>query len=249
MKKLLLSLVLVPLCLLAAEETSSSPPPPPLWENNAEASLLLTTGNSEVTTVGLGLASIYRPNPWTARAKANFLTSRAAGVRTAESFELGLRGERKFWDDLAFFLSVLYLKNEFSGFRDRYGFEGGFSYPFIKDIAHSLSGELAFGAFQENLITGPGGSSLGGRVIATTRVGLEYKWKFSKTAELANVFSFIDDLKNTADWRLSNAISVTASLTDLFSLKVGFKVDYLHQPVSGKRSTDTATTVALVAKF
>lgn len=221
----------------------------PEWENNAEASLLLTSGNTEVTTLGLGLGSIYRPDPWTVKGKGAYVTSKTVGVKTAESLEFGLRGERKITEALSGYLSSSFFKNEFAGFESRWGLEAGISYLLLSEEAHTLTTDLGFGFLKENLISGPMGASLGDRSFATGRLGVEYKWKISPSAELSDSLSLLENFSETSDWRLSNQIALTTIMTDMLSLKVGFKVDYLNTPVSGKKSTDTATTVALVAKF
>lgn len=230
--------------LLLAAET----PPPPLWENSAEASLLVTSGNTDLSTIGLGILSIYRPDPWTVKGKGNALSGKSNGVKTAESYELGLRGERKLSEPLSVYVSTSYLKNEFAGFKDRFGGEAGVAYDVFTEGEHSLKSELGIGLLKENLISGPGGTSRGDRSFANGRLGLDYKWKFSTSAELGNTLSLMDNFQTTQDWRLSNITSLTALLTDLLSLKLSFKVDYLNQPVAPKK-TDTTTSVALIAKF
>jgi putative salt-induced outer membrane protein YdiY len=48
---------------------------------------------------------------------------------------------------------------------------------------------------------------------------------------------------------VANTASVTAKLTTVFSLKVSNVVRYVHEPVVGFETTDTLTSIALVAKF
>ena len=47
----------------------------PEWDSNAELSLLLTSGNTDIRTIGLGAATIYKPLPWVLSGKAAFLNS------------------------------------------------------------------------------------------------------------------------------------------------------------------------------
>lgn len=239
--KTYLALFALSLCLSSFADTA--PAAPPEWEGSAEASLLLTSGNTELTTGGLGLATTYRPDPWTVGAKLNYLTSKDAGTLKAESFNTEARGERKIVEALSVFVNASYLKNRFTGFEDRIGSEAGLSYLLLQQDTHTLTTEVSAGILKENRVGAASDS------FATGKLGVEYKWKFSPTAEFATAFSYLDNLKTMKDWRFSNTSSVTAILTSLFSLKVSFKVDYLNVPVIGKKSTDTTTTVALVAKF
>jgi putative salt-induced outer membrane protein len=248
MRKFAAILLLVVSVALQAEAPENTPAAP-LWENSAEASVLLTSGNTDVTTIGLGAASTYRPAPWAIKGKAALLTSSNAGIKTAESYEAALRGERNLTNVVSLYLAGSYLKNEFTGFQDRLGGDVGVNFVLLGQGEHSLSSEASLGLLKENLVSGVGGASLGSRSFVNGRLGVEYKWKFSPTADFSNALAFLENFANTSDWRLSNTAAVTAILTDIFSLKVGFRVDYLNQPVTGKKSTDTTTTAALVAKF
>ena len=51
------------------------------------------------------------------------------------------------------------------------------------------------------------------------------------------------------DWRIGNLASLTAKLTDVLSLKASYAVRYANFPVPGFKTTDTTTSIALVAKF
>jgi len=240
MKKLFFVIACLALPVFAEETT---PPPPPLLENNADLSVLLTSGNTEITTVGLGLESTYRPEGWVAKGKVNYLTSKDTGSTKAESFSAELRGDRKLSDPLALFISGTYLKNRFTGFEDRMGALLGLSYAVYKDAEHTLTAETGPGVLYENR------TDTTSQTFVNAQAGLTYAWKFSPTSELGAQISFLDNLKTTADWRLSSGVSLTTILNSIFSLKTGFKLDYLNIPVTGKKNTDTTTTVALVAKF
>ena len=50
-------------------------------------------------------------------------------------------------------------------------------------------------------------------------------------------------------WRLDNAVAVVTKINSIFSLKVSNVIRYANAPVAGFESTDTVTSVALVAKF
>lgn len=215
----------------------------PEWEKNAELAMLLTSGNTSVSTIGLGLGAIYRPDPWTIKGAANHLSSTSSGIKSAELYTADLRGERKVADALSGFLAGSFLSNRFAGFETRFGVEAGIAYRLLQAEAHTLTSELGLGLVAENR------TDLINQTFATGRLGLEYKWKLSSTAEFSNLFSILDNLKTMSDWRISNVAAITAVLTEILSLKVSFRVDHLNVPVTGKKSTDTATTVALVAKF
>ncbi len=219
-------------------------PPPPEWEGSAEASALLTSGNSKNTTLGLGGRLQYQPEPWSAKLALNYLISSNAGVKSAESFDGLLRAERKVDDSLSGFTQTTYLKNLFAGFIDRIGGEVGASYALLQSTGgHKLTTELGAGVLHENR------TDVTLQTVPTARLGLNYAWKISETAEFGATLALLENLDRTRDWRLANTYSLTTVLTRLFSLKVGFRIDHLNVPVPGKLPTDTTTNVSLVAKF
>jgi len=213
------------------------------WDSNAELSLLLTSGNTDIRTFGLGLGTIYKPLPWVVSGKAGYLNSSNAGTTTAEAYTIDGRGERKLTDDLGLYVNLGFLKNVFAGFNERYSGELGLSYSLLKAGAHTLSTEAGLGVINESR------TDLTKQTFMSARVGAEYKWKFSENADFTNTLSILDNLETTSDWRLVNTSSITAVLTSILSLKASFKVEYLNLPVTGKKKTDTTTSIALVAKF
>lgn len=237
-----LSLLFLVCSAVAFAEASPMPQEP--WEGSAEASALLTSGNSQNTTLGFGGRLMYQPLPWSARLALNYLISSNAGVKSAESFDGLLRGERKIDDSLSGFAQTNYLKNLFAGFIDRIGGEAGVAYAFLDSTGgHKISTDAGLGVLHENR------TDVTMQTVPTVRIGLTYSWKLSETAELGATLALLENLQKTADWRLSNTYSVTTVLTKLLSLKAGFRIDHMNVPVPGKVSTDTTTNISLVAKF
>ncbi len=244
MKKIWLALfILASVTISQADEATTVSVKSPEWDNNAELSLLLTSGNTDIRTIGLGIGTIYKPLPWVLSGKAGFLSSSTSGTTTAEAYTAEGRGERKLTDDLGLYVNLSFLKNVFAGFNRRFGGELGLSYSLLKAGAHTISTEAGLGIIDENR------TDLTAQTFPSARAGAEYKWKFSETADFTNNLSVLDSLKTTSDWRLVNVSSVTAIMTSILSLKASFKIEYLNLPVTGKKSTDTTTSIALVAKF
>ncbi len=222
---------------------AAAPAAPPLWETSAELTALITSGNSRNTTLGAGARVVHRPIPYSWRAGVNYLTSSNRGVKSAESFDALLRGERQLTVTAAVFAQTNYLTNVILGFNHRFNAEAGGSFNIIQTTDHSFRGELGGGANSENRTDGVS------QTFAIARAGLDYVWKLSPTAEAGVNLSFLENLSNTIDWRLANTYSVSAMLNEMFSLKLAFRVDHMNLPVAGNLPTDTTTTASLVAKF
>lgn len=239
-------LLLVSTAAAAAEEP---PKPPPLWAGKAEASYVATSGNSDAKTLGAAGELDYNPGVWNFKTSLAFIRSESDGVESARTFDGLLRGARKLSPRFEIYTQAGYHENKFSGIDHQWAGEAGAAYQFLSGDPHSLKVESGFGyTAEKRLLSGPPATTED-RDFATARVGLEYKWKFSKTGELSEEASFTEDLSDSRDWRFGDKVSLSAGLTTVLSVKLSYAWLTLNEPVPGKKKTDTITAAALVAKF
>ncbi len=222
----------------SAEEPALSP-----WTHTAEASLLLTSGNTAVNTLGLGASTLYTSDPWKAKAAGSYLQSSNSGTQIAELFTLDARGDRLLSTATAAFLQAGFLRNLFAGFNSRTSADAGINYAFLTGPEHVLSLEGGIGAITEDRF------GTGANTFASARVAADYKWKLSPTADFGTNFALLENLMNLNDLRVTSITSLTVAVTTMLSMKLSFRLDYLNVPVTGKRNLDTASTITLVAKF
>ena len=232
--------VLVP-CWIGAE----SPPagPPPVWSGKAEASFVSTTGNTSVQTIGAGLEVDYKKDVWDGLAKGAFVQGKTNGATTARTIAGELRAGRHLSPRFELFAQGDYFKNEFAGIEHRISGVGGAAYSVVQTPAQELKLQAGAGYTKESRLVG------GDRSFATGQAGLLYKIKLSSTTDLSEEFSYVESFKDSSDWRIANAFSVSVAINKVFSLKASHTLAYLNEPVPGFGKTDTITTVALVAKF
>jgi len=238
----------VALCVLGSSLSvgllaDEPPKPPPLWSGKAEVSYVATSGNSDTKTLGAAGEAEYQPLPWSAKLKLEFVRAESNGVVSARSFAGLLRGARKLSARLETYAQGTYLKNTFAGIDHRLAGEAGVAYLILPGETHTLKSEAGLGYTKEDRTNGDD------RSFGTGRLGLLYKWKFSKTAEFSEEVSFTESLKDSSDWRFDSATSLSASMTSVFSVKLSYVIHTLNEPVPGKKKTDTITSAALVAKF
>ena len=240
---LVLVLGLVSSVGFSAEEPSAAAAPASPWASTAEASVLLTSGNTQFTTLGGAIESSYKADPWAAKGKIGYLQNSQGGATKAELFTVDMRADRTISGNLAGYLQGGFLRNTFAGFNSRTLTDVGLVYSVIKSTDHTLSTELGVGAVAEDR------TDVGGNTFAMAKATVDYKWKISPSADFGTQLSLLENLKSTNDLRVSSVTSLSLVMTSILSTKVSFRVDYLNSPVAGKVATDTATTVALVAKF
>lgn len=71
----------------------------------------------------------------------------------------------------------------------------------------------------------------------------------SANADITDDARFNFSLSSRDDWRFNNLLAVNAKLVSILSLKASNVVRYVNAPVTGFDSTDTITSIAVVAKF
>jgi putative salt-induced outer membrane protein len=240
-------LLLLAMAVSAAAQTPAPaappPPPPPPHEGTAEFSFVGTSGNSDTTAFGLAGEFIARPAPWVFTTKAAFVQNEADGELKARSFRAGFRAARTITDRLSAFGEYGYLRDTFAGIEHRNAIDGGLSYMLVKPDPHTLTIEGGLGYANEKRSVGDNIST------ATAFTGAGYKLKLSENADISDDARFTFSLSDGDDWRFNNILSVNAKLVSILSLKASNIVRYVNEPVPGFDTTDTITSIALVAKF
>jgi putative salt-induced outer membrane protein len=219
------------------------PPPPPPREGSAEVSFVGTSGNASTNALGLAGEYIVREAPWKYTAKAAYVRNESEGLLNAQSFVAGFRATRTMTDRISVFGQYGYLRDTFAGVEHRNVIDAGVQYAAIRPNPHQLDLEAGIGYANEQRIVGDDLSAAQGFA------GALYKLRISETAELSDEFRFAASFADAGDWRVANTAAVTAKLTTVLSLKVSNIVRYVNEPVLGFETTDTLTSVALVAKF
>ena len=227
----------------AAAQPAAPPPPPPRHEGSVEFAFVGTSGNASTQTVGLGGESIYRPGPWLWKNKAGFVRSKAEEELKAQTLLFLSRGERNIRPRLAGFGEYGFFRDRFAGIGHRNSLAGGLTFKLIESAAHLLAIDGALGYLNEDRLIGDNVSS------ATYGTGPSYRWKLSDTATISDDLRFTGIFANADNWRLLQAAAVTARLTELLSLKLSNTISFVNLPVPGFKTTDTNTSIALVAKF
>lgn len=222
---------------------ASPPPPPPKREGTAEFAFVGTTGNASTQTMGVSGSVIFRPDLWVITNKAAFVRNESEDLLTAESFAYLFRAERILTERLGAFGEYAYFRDEFAGVLHRNSVLGGVSFKLVDTARQLFFVDGGLGYLNEQRLIGPDIST------ATYAWGAGYRVKISETAEFSDDFRFTGGFDDAGGWRIYENAALTARLTTLFSLKLGFTVRYEHEPVPGFETTDTTTAIALVAKF
>ena len=219
------------------------PPPPPFREGTVNASFVATTGNSDARSLGLDGDLILRPDPWEWRNKATFIRVETNDLVTAQAFAYLSRAARKLTTRLSGYGQYDYLRDTPGGIAHRNVGTGGLTYRLVERERHTFDAFGGLGYANEKRVLEDTVST------AVFDGGSMYKWRLSDVAEFVDDLRFNQSLSEGEDWRVGNIAAITAKLTTLLSLKVAYDIRYRNDPPIGFETTDSATAVALVAKF
>lgn len=236
-------ILLAALLAIPTAVRAQTPPPPAKQEGTAEMAFVGTTGNTSTSTFSAGGEHIVRPPKWLIKNRVILITSSSDGVSTANSFLYSFRTEREINARLSGFGEYGYFQDKLSGVSHRNSVAGGLTFKIATGPKNIFSVDAGLGYLNEQRVAGANVSS------ATYLAGAVYKLKLSETAELSEEARLLGTFAIADDWRGSNIISVTAKLTSIFALKVSNVVRYVNAPPPGFKTTDTTTSVALVASF
>jgi putative salt-induced outer membrane protein len=226
-----------------ASAQATAPPPPPRQEGTAELAFVGTSGNSSTSTLSVGAEHIARPDKWVVRNRVLGVRSSSDQEVTAQSLLYLFRAERVLSARVNAFGDYGYFRDRPAGISSRNSVAGGLVFKIANGPRHTLSADAGLGYLDENRTAGTDISS------ATYLAGTAYKWALSETAVVTDDLRLLGTFDRSDDWRLAHIIAITARLTGTFSLKFSSTVRYTHVPPPGFKTTDTTTSVALVAGF
>ena len=219
------------------------PPPPPKVEGSGEFAFVNTTGNAQSTSIGLRGEIIYRPAPWLLKTRAGFVRLESDEALEAQSFVFLFRAERELTPRTSLYGQYDYLRDLFAGIEHKNVVSGGLSYKLVDAARQKLVVDGGLGVSSEQRLVGEDVTA------AVLLGGLGYLFKVSETAAITEDIRYEQSLEDGDQWRLDNTLALVAKINTILSLKLSNLIRYANAPVEGFETTDTITSVALVAKF
>jgi putative salt-induced outer membrane protein len=209
----------------------------------AQFGLLATTGNTSTRSLALGGEFAFRPGVWVHSGKLAFAQNEDDDTLKARSLAGRYRAARTLTPRLAAYGQYGYLRDIFAGVEHRNTVEGGLSYLAIDREPHRLQLDGALGFENEVRQDAEDESSV------AAIFGAAYRWRISETGELSEEARVTLPFADAGEWKGDQVISLTVSITSLFSLRVANTIRFANEPVPGFERTDTITSVALVMKI
>jgi putative salt-induced outer membrane protein len=228
-----LSLVLVAAPALVAQAPTPPAPPKPPYEFVADFSLAASQGNQEVTTVSLGQRYSYAFPTWKFSQTASALRGSANGVRNAELYQAGVRGDYNLTKKLTAFLNVDGLRNTPAGLNNQFAEGLGLAYQFTDTDTDKLQLSIGLGSLQRSFV----GVSARQNDFVGNAAGL-YRHLFSKVSYFEQTAGFTPNFTTSDAWLFTTKSSLVAPLSSKVGIKVAYLVNFNNAPPLRPSSTE-----------
>jgi putative salt-induced outer membrane protein len=227
----------------AALAQDAPQPPPPPWSGEVSAGSVVTTGNTESSTINAKGEVIYQSKLWRNTANGSVIRTETTDpltdvdVVTAERYLAGNKTDFNFDERNYAFVALEFEKDLVGPVRQRTSETAGYGRKILTGPEHLLEAELGAGARQtEEQGTGMKDSDPIGRFRAA------YKWNFSETSYFGETVKVESGDSNTTTESVSELrVSLIGKLFALGSYTVRSNTDV----PAGTRKTDTITALSL----
>lgn len=241
--RILKTTVLAVVAFSASPFTFAADPAPAGWKNESQAGVVLTSGNTNTSSLSVGELASYQFDKSLVKVTGAYLYQKNEGVVSGKSWSFGLRYEKILSDQLSVFLGQSVEGNRFSGLDQRYNTDLGAKYTFVKDDELTWIGEGGYRYTRENLI-------VLSRTLHYARAFTELEKKLNPTVSVKYWLEYLPNFTDTDNWQLNTELSLAAAVSSVFSIKSAYLIKYDNQiNAPGLTKTDKTLTTSLVAKF
>jgi putative salt-induced outer membrane protein len=240
MKSLFLALTLVMLSqsVFAVEVIDGK------FANESEAGLSVAAGNTSAKNYNLKQANALKLGENVLKFDARFLNSFSNNVESSRYLFGALRYERALNEKFSLYVSQGFESDKFAGYHLRELSDFGGKYNILKEETIYWFAEAGYRYTKEEFNNGAHSYKNSLRAYTET----EKKWTPSVSTKY--FVEYVPNVKVGKDYQINTEFSVSAALTNIFSIKSAYLLRYDHMPApTSTTKTDTLLTTALVAKF
>jgi putative salt-induced outer membrane protein len=214
---------------------------PPQWAGEAQIGLGATTGNSENSNLNANALISYTAFPWRHFLGAEAIIAETNGERTTERYAVGYKPEYFFSRRTFAFGFFGYDRDPFSNIDNRYSATLGLGHVLLWGDRQTLTVELG-GGYRITQFTEATPDS----EEPVGRAGFDYTLKLTDNTQFTQDFSVLAGSDNTF---IESITALRVAMTDKLALSLSYTVLNNSFTPPGIESTDTFTSVNLVAAF
>jgi putative salt-induced outer membrane protein len=213
------------------------------WKGEAEAGAIVISGNSNSESYAIKGKTSYTQERNIYSAFGHYIEARADGTESAHNWDLGVRYDRELFERFTVYVGQKGEGDPFAGYIQRDSTDVGVHYDFVKHDTTFWAGEV--GLRYSKTIPTVGTYQYG----TFGRLYTEFGQAFDKTLSYKLWAEYLPNLSDSAGWMSNGEASLSIMLNQIFSLRLGYLVQYQNEPPGNGKYTTTTTTINLVAKF
>lgn len=221
-----------------APDSSASP-----LTGSLDLGLVAASGNTDLTTFSFGEKLEYEKDRWSVTQGAKMVYGQTDGRETANEYALYVQPEFQLSTRWKGYVLGSWDRNTFIGISQRFQEGLGLSFQAVKGPKHSLALDGGFSFFQQEFTSGLSSS------FPAARGQVDYKYTFKPKAYIQNIFVYLPNLEDGADYRINNELALVAPVAGPIALKASYLLQYQNSPQPGFGTTDNLFTTGLQVTF
>lgn len=229
--------------VFSAEQSNSN------WHVSAELGALMTTGNTESTSVFTKITANHQLADWKNKYTFNTLFKEDDVIdaqgnkttqKTADQYTITGQGDYKLSDTSAAFIFGSYNNDEFGAYQTYTTIAAGYSFRAIEKETVFLDINIGPGYSEGKTQDGVTDDGL------VVRASAALEWTISASAKFTQNVSVESAEFNT---RTITESALTSSINDSMQMKFGFKTTTNSDVAPGLDKTDTETSATIIVNF
>jgi putative salt-induced outer membrane protein YdiY len=240
------STIFIALFAASSGALAQTPPPkepPPLWDVQLGASFVGTSGNSDTSTFGADFSAHRRWPLWKIESTATAVRTTDRGVRTAERYLGGFRGDRKLTSLIDLSAGERAERDQLAGIDFRSISDIGLKYALVREPSWTFDALTSLALNHEQPVVGPDLNHPIGVLQGTSKV------IFSPTSDSTQRFTFYPDFDTASAYRAEAEVTAQAAMNARLALKIGYLWRYSNTPTIGFVRSDNTATASVVLRW
>lgn len=235
------ALLLSPGLLLAQAAPAAPEAPVYGWSGKGEFGLVSTTGNTDTSSLNLGLEFMYNSEKWRHTFSAAALKSKDSGETTAKRWSVGEQSDYKLSEKSYVFGAVRYDNDDFSAYSDQGTASVGYGRQVLDTEKQKLKLEAGVG-YRTATVAATDEEENG----VIFRGLADWLWQITPSTSLGDRFLVEAGSDNTY---IQNDLALTVAINSRFALGLNYQVRNNSEVPPGVDKTDTQTSVNLIYNF
>lgn len=216
------------------------------FEHIGEASVVISGGNSELSTYNVKSNNSYKFSRYTTSFGGHYTLGDASDVIIVRNWDVNAKIDTKFTKTLGAFIGEKLEGDKFSGYERRLSTDVGISDVFYTSDTQELKGEVGYRNFYEKNISAAKGS----KNDHMGRLNLRHRYVAKDKFVVESYVEYLPNFSESDDYLINFGPSIAFSLTSNFSFKVGYDGRYDNQPaLDGNKKLDYLYTTSIISKF